>query len=649
MSYCHECGAAIDGRAKFCQNCGARVIQKSSLKELGSSRPLNSEVSEKTRAAASRTVKNVDTQSRGSAPEEPKPRKSHTKIFRILAAAVLAIALFSFYAIGTTDDVEPTTTPTTTQSSPTTTHPTTQPVVLGVLEGATNYVGVYPEVTNVSYTDSGGRTVSVLAYPWQVQVFFDPETSLGDAKDVIGSSGGVIIGSIPLAGYYLVQVDIGTEAAFISSMLAQPQVIDAIPNLALELEQDGVYISDEYLTTSKPVPINVHGSVAIDNGQHGRDVVGTAAANGGTITDIVNITGLDGRTPGDKWILALNAIAQGNAIFNPGKTTFINISQGAGYRDDARSGDTNGSGELGDWSDWSNLPPDLQQEAINNRIAFMSNVLRGIQSLPYDLYNDLFITMSGGNNNMPLEPVLAALRSNEKWNERLRDTIAIVTCPTGLYNQANQGQPGDPSIVMMSNPQAAYGTSFAAPAANAIIQHLTRSEIIGIMNNTGASFAQVVQAAGMARAGNASGKVVASEVQAMVSAVMTAVVDLEGSWSGSYSASHTEPTDGWVRQSGGTMSWEISASNGIFQGSLYLDGIQVLDVDTGAVMWYSACTGTVSGTFSSGSLQGTIEFSVPNTLSPPRSWPFTATLNGDTIEGGASGGRVSWSFTMTRQ
>ncbi|MBC7098969.1 hypothetical protein H5T52_07610 [Candidatus Bipolaricaulota bacterium] len=97
------------------------------------------------------------------------------------------------------------------------------------------------------------------------------------------------------------------------------------------------------------------------------------------------------------------------------------------------------------------------------------------------------------------------------------------------------------------------------------------------------------------------------------------------------------------------MSWEISASNGIFQGSLYLDGIQVLDVDTGAVMWYSACTGTVSGTFSSGSLQGTIEFSVPNTLSPPRSWPFTATLNGDTIEGGASGGRVSWSFTMTRQ
>ncbi|MGC8817632.1 MAG: hypothetical protein ACP5PX_07575 [Candidatus Hadarchaeum sp.] len=231
----------------------------------------------------------------------------------------------------------------------------------------------------------------------------------------------------------------------------------------------------------------------------------------------------------------------------------------------------------------------------------------------------------------------------------LRNTVAIVTCPSSLYGQANQGRPGDPRIVVMANPQAAYGTSFAAPAANAVIQHLTRGEIVKMMNETGASFAQIVQAAGMARAANVNGRVVASEVQAMVSAVMSATPNLKGNWTGSYRANHTETTDGWTRRSSGVMTWEISVSDGAFQGSLYLDGIQVLDVDTGAVMWYASCTGTVSGTFSAGSLQGSIDFTVPNTLSPPRSWPFTATLSGDRLEGGASTGRVSWSFTLTRQ
>ncbi|MEM2890844.1 MAG: zinc ribbon domain-containing protein, partial [Candidatus Hadarchaeum sp.] len=579
MSYCPECGAEIDGGAKFCQNCGARVFSRSSLRGLKPSEKSQENLGET--GAVSRTD-NLQVSSKRAIPEgRPRPRKGNVRASRVLVGVMaLVFVAFLIYMIPIMDGTKLTTTQTTTQFSSTSTsstiQSTTQPVVLGVLEGATNYVGTYPAAANVNYIDSSGREMSVLAYPGQIQVFFDPAATYEDAGKIIKSNGGVIIGAIPQVGYYLVQISVGLESSFISSILTHSQVIDAMPNLALEQEQDGVYISEDYFTTSKPVPLNVHGPVAVDSGQHGRDVVGTAAANGGEITDIVNITGLDGRTPGDKWILALNAIAQGNAIFNPGTTTYINISQGAGYRDDARSGDTNGNGELGDWSDWSNLPPELQQEAINNRIAFMSNVLRGIESLPYDLYNDTFITMSGGNNGMPLESVLAALRSNAGWEALLRDTIAIATCPTSLYGQANQGQPGDPSVVVMTNPQAAYGTSFAAPAANAVIQKLTRSEIVKIMNDTGASFAQIVQAAGMARDANASGRVVASEVQAMVGVVMNSVGNLEGSWSGSYSASHTESTDGWVRQSGGAMSWEISGSNGTFQGSLFLDGIQVL-------------------------------------------------------------------------
>ncbi|MGC8817647.1 MAG: zinc-ribbon domain-containing protein, partial [Candidatus Hadarchaeum sp.] len=426
MFYCSECGAEVDGKAKFCPNCGGRIFSKSKGLERasGTSRSEEAPAEKRTHRGAEKSVEAFTDR---PAKEGPQRRKGGAKIGRILIGVmVLVIAAVLFYAIPASEGIESTTAPATTQITSTTTSSTTPPAVLGVLEGATNYVGAYPAATDVSYIDAAGVPMAVLAYPGQVQVFFDPATSATEAEEIVEANGGEIIGAIPLAGYYLVQVGIGIEATFISSLRGYRQVINALPNLALEQEQDGVYISEDYLTTSKPLPLNVHGPVAIDSGRHGRDVVGTAAANGGEITDIVNITGLDGRTPGDKWVLALNAVAQGNAIFNPGKTTFINISQGAGYRDDARSGDTNRNGELGDWSDWSNLPPELQQEAINNRIAFMSNVLRGIQSLPYDLYNDTFITMSGGNNNMPLEPVLNALRSNSGWEALLRNTVLDV-------------------------------------------------------------------------------------------------------------------------------------------------------------------------------------------------------------------------------
>jgi len=644
VSYCSECGAEVDGRTKFCRNCGAPIFAKTTGKGTPvaptavASRHMALPI--ETELVPSKAENKLGAPKREAPGKLTGPSKGKVKMARVFGGVVLLIvAVFLFFLIPAVESIN---------SSTTTTQLTTPSIWLGVLEGATNYVGAYPAASSLGYTDANGRPMNVQAYPGQIQIFFDPMLSQEDAEEIVKSNGGDVIGTIPLTGYFLVQVDTGSEASFISSVLSYPQVINAMPNLALEQEQDGVYISEDYLTEPKPVPLNVHGPVAIDSGQHGREVVRTAEANGGTITDIVNITRLqDGRTPGDKWVHALNAIAQGNAIFNPGTTTFINISQGAGYRDDARSGDTNGNSKLGDWSDWTNLPPDLQQESINNRIAFMSNVLQAVQSLPHDLCNDTFITMSGGNNNMPLEPVLSALRANRIWDDLLRDTIAIVTCPSSLYTQANQGPVGDPSIVVMTNPQAANGTSFAAPAANAAIQHLTRGEIINIMNATGTSFAQVVQAAEMAKAAN--GKVIPSEVQMMVTAVVSAATSPEGTWTGSYSAAHTEPTDRWVRQSGGSLEWSISASNGSFQGSLYLDGIQVVNVDTGEIMWYASCTGTVSGSYSSGSLKGMIDFTVPNTLSPPRSWPFTATLSEDTITGGVSSEKVSWSFTLTRQ
>ncbi|MFH1821842.1 MAG: zinc ribbon domain-containing protein [Methanobacteriota archaeon] len=657
MPYCPECGVKVDSKVKFCPDCGAAIFIKPSGKSPAAA---PSAGGPKPRAAPKELPPPPHAEEEPKAPprretaqEGAKTKRAKVKIGRknlmgaIVGIIVVIVIISSMLSVGG-GDVGPTTT--TTQS-------TTTPTQLGVLEGATNYTGAYPAAALVSYIGINGYSVNVLAYPEQVQVFFDSSTSQDYAEATIQASGGDVIGAIPLAGYYLAQVEAGSEGAFISAMLADSQVRGAMPNLALEQEQDGVVINEVYLTESKPVPLNVHGPVAIDSGQHARDVVGTADANGGTITDIVNINNLqDYRVPGDKWVLALNAVAQGNAIFNPGATTFINISQGAGYRDDERSGDTNGNGVLRDWSDWTNLPPDLRQEAINNRIAFMSNVLRGVESLPNDLYNDTYITMSGGNNNMPLEPVLSALRANSDWDAILRDTIAIATCPTSLYDQANQGPLGDPSIVVMTNPQAAYGTSFAAPAANAAVQHLTRAEIINIQNATGATFAQVVQAAELAKGANPSNQVIASEVAAMAEAIVNGTVGPgePTTWSGSYSASHTEVTDPYTRNSGGSMSWNNVVQDGdSFQGDLWLNGITVLDTSTGAFMWSSEASGTVTGSFSDESnFSGTLSFSVPGTVSPPRSWYFTATLSGGSVQGsiqGSASGSASGSFTLTRQ
>ncbi len=573
--------------------------------------------------------------------------KFSRNVLIVAVIAILAVAVIAF-AYGGGGPVVTTTTPTTS------TH-TTTPSDLGVFEGATNYVGEYPSAAMVSYTETDGTPISVLAYPGQVQVFFAQNTTQQYAEDAISSNGGTVLGAIPLAGYYLAQVGVGNESTFISNIMMDFQVYGAMPNLALA-QEDGVVINDDYLTQDKPVPLNVHGPVAIDSGWHGQAVVDTAQANGGTITDVVNVIGHDGLTQGDKCIYALNAIAQGNAIFNPGATTFVNISQGAGYRDDELSGDTNGNGQLGDWSDWANLPPDLQAVALTNRTAFMADILRGMQSLPPDLFDSTFLTMSAGNNNMPIQPMLDILRGNDTWDFILGTHVAIATCPTGLYNQANQASPGDPGVAVMNNPQAANGTSFAAPAANAAIQHLTADEIWDIMNTTGASFAQVVQAADMAKGANANGQVIAAEVAAMAESIVngTAGPGEPTNWSGSYSATHTESTDPYTRNSGGSMSWNNVVQDGAsFQGDLWLDGITVLDTSTGAFMWSSEASGTVTGTFSDvTNFSGTLSFSVPGTVSPPREWYFTATLSGTSVQGtisGSASGSASGSFSLSLQ
>ncbi|MGA8849027.1 MAG: fibronectin type III domain-containing protein [Dehalococcoidia bacterium] len=122
---------------------------------------------------------------------------------------------------------------------------------------------------------------------------------------------------------------------------------------------------------------------------------------------------------------------------------------------------------------------------------------------------------------------------------------------------------------------------------------------------------------------------------------------LNGAWSGSYNAA-APGSGGWIYNDGGTLTWTISSVSGnSFSGSVYITGVQLRWVEGGAVAGYTSCSGTVSGTISGNVLEGTYEYYVSETEASS-SWGFTATLSGNTIDGGRTTSTASLSFTLTR-
>ena len=374
---------------------------------------------------------------------------------------------------------------------------------LGILEGATNYPGPYPELGSVTYTDKNGQTITVDAYPGQVQVFFNPTTSQTDAQSAIQSNGGTILGAIPKTGYYLVQVTVGSEGSFISAIIANSQVRDAIPNVALALE-DAVVINPDYLNpnVTKYVPLNITGPVVLDGGSHAIEVADITVAYGGKTPHIVNFESIWTSGPyGEEYVAAdkmqavLMAVAQGSAIYNPGKPLFVNMSFGSGMHDSELTGDTNGNGELGDWSDYANLTPPFQAQARFNFMLSLVGILRGIAGLPPDLYNNIFVTKSAGNCNMPMDPTLDLIESDPVLGKVLRERMLIAE---SIYEsaQSNYSEKGNPNVVVMQNPEAAYGTSFGAPVANASLQLYPNAKIINdLIQQGGYTLAQAARLA----------------------------------------------------------------------------------------------------------------------------------------------------------
>lgn len=323
-----------------------------------------------------------------------------------------------------------------------------------LMEGAVEYTGTYPEPVAVTYSDNG-VTVTVDAIPGQFLAYFKQSVNDADAEQLINSSGGTVLGKIPVIKFYHVEVDVNAVNQFVSSMQSSGKVFAVKPNI-ISYPKAGAVIFDAC------------------NDAHGNMVRAALQNCAGTYEKCVNVptTSLLGVPTS----MSVNAItAEVNA--NNGGTTLINMSYNAGLRDE-------------DWDLANNT------KAIKAREDWISNMyclLNGIANMPAKKRENLVLTISAGNENMPVGDLLQALRGKYADNGTplqniLRDNLLIVTTDSLLVSgiKANYAELSDPDVVIINQPISSQGSSFAAPCAMGYMQ--------SVMQQKGVSAAEALKA-----------------------------------------------------------------------------------------------------------------------------------------------------------
>jgi uncharacterized protein (TIGR03437 family) len=357
---------------------------------------------------------------------------------------------------------------------------------LGILEGATSFSGPYPTPAAVTYRNASGQTEQAMGYPGQVLVFFRPATTEAAATAAIQAARGQVIEKIPKIGYYMAQVPVGGEAAFISYILQSAQVSLAIPNSA------GVFSGAPDVHAGPeigliPVPITTHGLVAIDDidvDGHGLRVAEAACNAGACITDIVNTHAITTPGPNGTFYLPANKL-----------TTIISqIVQGANSGGSSTPVyiDISTNGVAADKADTAAALAAWKGDVVTK--------LQAVANLPASARSQVVLTLSAGNDGLDIGPALVEISSNPVLYSVLVQNCIIAT--TGLLPQANRAA-NNLNVVTINNLDAADGTSFAAPAVLAYVKQ--------IMDTAGVTPSQAIVAVKSAAATNAKHELVLSE------------------------------------------------------------------------------------------------------------------------------------------
>ncbi|MFC1899915.1 S8/S53 family peptidase [Chloroflexota bacterium] len=101
--------------------------------------------------------------------------------------------------------------------------------IISMLDGATRFTGTLPSVADLTYTTRGGDTLAIQGYPGFISLFVDPDTTRSVVEEKLKTFDAQVVGAIPLAGLYLVQVTSGQESALTLDLYSESWVRDSSP------------------------------------------------------------------------------------------------------------------------------------------------------------------------------------------------------------------------------------------------------------------------------------------------------------------------------------------------------------------------------------------------------------------------------------
>ncbi|MBI4520103.1 MAG: hypothetical protein HY701_04660 [Gemmatimonadetes bacterium] len=299
----------------------------------------------------------------------------------------------------------------------------------GLLEGSYQFTGPLPAIEPRMLTVDG-QTLQDTLYAGQVLVFFDPLTAASSASSVITAAGGSVLARVPNGGYYLAGVAPRAEEAFMTSMRSKTGVRTVVPH--------GVG--------------SFMGVTVLDNcaGAHGQGVSGAITEAGAKVDACKQVT-----TSGNRPIESL-VVDEIYAAAAKGGTIMLNLS-------------FNGGPSLIDYESQSTIEKWVSHYSWKR---WMRPILETVASLPEATRRDMVLTVSAGNGNMPIKPLLDDLRTDAKLANVLKKNVLLVAATEEAYPLSNHAS-DDPDVAVFGLakcPNGIVGTSCSAPLALGAIE-----------------------------------------------------------------------------------------------------------------------------------------------------------------------------------
>lgn len=310
-----------------------------------------------------------------------------------------------------------------------------------LMTNAVVYEGDYPEPAFVSFAENFGL-VKIEAYPGFITAFFDPSVAETVAETMITEVGGTVRSKIPSLGYYLIESSASITGNVINDLQANTEVDYACPKVVVHLSA---------------MVLDGCGSGVPDGESHAQKVIKNLEECGGAFETCDGIINLSGDVVEDYILHGMIKDIQSK----PNGSILINISAAAGLND-------------GSWP----------SQSANDRIFyehtwyyFMRDLLHIIGGLDNSYRSRLIVSVASGNGNMPITDMLGQLRVDPMNAQILEENILLVSNKAdSTGTMGGNYAPNDPDVVVLDNPDAASGTSFAAPCALGIIQDVIDSE-----------------------------------------------------------------------------------------------------------------------------------------------------------------------------